>query len=178
MKKLCRKLIEKQKLRKSSLPGFTLLELMVGMIISSIVIAAAFSALHIISQQHKLYRDRHDASTEASFFCSQLRNDFVKASSSDLNNQLLILQSTSNTITYKNTPPFVTRNNGIQTDTFFVQISNWNLQQHSTEGMNHKRLQAIVEVNNTPLPLLITRQLSAAEQLQFITYADTLGNGY
>jgi prepilin-type N-terminal cleavage/methylation domain-containing protein len=160
------------------LPAFTLLELLVGMIISSIVLAAAFSAWNIIGRQHELYRSRHDASTEASFFCSTLRRDFSRADVYSGNSDALTLQIGTQTLTYKNAPPVVLRNNGLQTDTFFVAVNSWTYTTSLADSSGTASVQLELSVNNTPLPLLLTRQRSAAEQLQQIMNSVTSGNGY
>ena len=158
--------------------AFTLLELLVGMIISSIVLAAAFSAWNIIGRQHELYRSRHDASTEASFFCSTLRRDFSRADFYNGNGDMLTLQLGTQTLTYKNSPPVVLRNNGLQTDTFFVMVNRWTYTTGLADSSGTASVQLELSVNNTPLPLLLTRQRSAAEQLQQIMNSETSGNGY
>lgn len=160
------------------LPAFTLLELLVGMIISSIVLAAAFSAWNIIGRQHALYRSRHDASTEASFFCSTLRRDFSRADFYNGNSDMLTLQLGNQTLTYKNAPPVVLRNNGLQTDTFFVAVNSWTYTSGLADSSGTASVQLELSVNNTPLPLLLARQRSAAEQLQQIMNSETSGNGY
>ncbi|MGL5892473.1 MAG: PulJ/GspJ family protein [Bacteroidia bacterium] len=160
------------------LPAFTLLELLVGMIISSIVLAAAFSAWNIVARQHALYRSRHDASTEASFFCSTLRHDFSRADVYNGNSDVLTLQLGNKTLTYKNAPPVVLRNNGFQTDTFFVQVNRWTYNTGLSDSSGTASVQLEISVNSTPLPLLITRQRSAAEQLQQIPNSENSGNGY
>jgi prepilin-type N-terminal cleavage/methylation domain-containing protein len=158
--------------------AFTLLELLVGMIISSIVLAAAFSAWNIVGRQHALYRSRHDASTEASFFCSTLRRDFSRADFYNGNSDMLTLQLGTQTLTYKNSPPVVLRNNGLQTDTFFVMVNRWTYTTGLADSSSTASVQLELSVNNTPLPLLLTRQRSAAEQLQQIMNSETSGNGY
>ncbi|MCA6363620.1 MAG: prepilin-type N-terminal cleavage/methylation domain-containing protein [Bacteroidetes bacterium] len=159
----------------TKLAAFTLLELLVGMVISSIVIAAAFSAWSIISRQHAQYRTRHEASTEASFFSSRLRRDFAQAAAYSGQPNTLTLQLRNQTVQYKNVPPVVVRSIGLHTDTFRVEVANWTFTADST-GI--ARLQLEMNVNHTPLPLLLTRQRSAAEQLSLLSNPPPHENGY
>ncbi|MCU0436180.1 MAG: hypothetical protein MUC87_22175 [Bacteroidia bacterium] len=132
------------------------------MVISSIVIAAAFSAWSIISRQHAQYRSRHEASTEASFFSSRLRRDFAQAHAYSGQANALTLQLRHQTVQYKNIPPVVVRSIGLHTDTFHVDVSRWAFTADST---GTAQLQLQISVNNMPLPLWLTRRRSAAEQL-------------
>lgn len=59
--------------------GFTLLELLVGMIATGIVIAAVFSAYHIVGHQAFKYHERSKAASELSLMHSRLLKDCDKA---------------------------------------------------------------------------------------------------
>ena len=59
--------------------AFTLLELLVGMIVSGIVLAATFSAYRITTKQYENYNEKVETISEFSFLVSQLESDFSQA---------------------------------------------------------------------------------------------------
>ena len=62
------------------LPAFTLLELMVGMVVSGIVLASTFSAYRIVQKQTSGYSAHAREELELSFFASQFSKDFYSES--------------------------------------------------------------------------------------------------
>ena len=61
--------------------GFTLLELLVGMIVSGLVIGATFSAYHMIARQGTAYTEYSAADLERSLLHSVITRDQVMADS-------------------------------------------------------------------------------------------------
>ena len=66
---------------KKTLPGFTVLELLVGMIVSAIVLGTIFSAWHIVSKQAVVYEERAAYTRELSLGQSLLLRDCSSADS-------------------------------------------------------------------------------------------------
>lgn len=115
------------------LKGFTVLELLVGMIATSIVIAAVFSAYHIISSQGVIYQEKTKSVTELSLFHSRIMKDFQEASIITRTDHAIALSersadpdaesSTSITpLKYEFHQEYTLRKSGEHTDTFFVTI--------------------------------------------------------
>jgi hypothetical protein len=146
-----------------TLPAFTLLELLTGMIVSSIVVAAAFSAFHIVGKQHSLYHERHESSSEASYFCSMLRRDFARAEVIEHSNGQLVCRTSQSSVNYKLLADAVLRSTTAHTDTFRVQVNRWQLGHTAVPG--HLALEAELTVNGTPLPFQLIKTLSAGQQL-------------
>lgn len=163
------------------LKAFTLLELLVGMIVSSIVIAATFSSWRIISRQHLLYRTRHDASQEASFFCSALRRDMALAIAARGSNDELWLTKSERTLHYRNGNGYVVRDDQQKTDTFFVDVSKWVCSYH-TQPLNDNgttdRIELEIQVNQTPLSLVLVKPESAEEKMKHEFNPEESNNGY
>jgi prepilin-type N-terminal cleavage/methylation domain-containing protein len=106
------------------LNAFTLLELLVGMIVSGIVLTATFSAYKIVTGQYETYRNRSAAVSELSFFVSQMQSDF--------SNSLRVvrrpgnkiqLQSEKRTVEYYFTEKYILRNDLLRIDTFKVSVT-------------------------------------------------------
>ena len=106
------------------LKAFTLLELLVGMIISGIVVAASFNAYRIISAQFKNYSATAALYNNVSFFEAQLHSDFQRAGElkkTDVDALRLVWKN--NTIDWLFHEKYALRNDGTSTDTFFVAVS-------------------------------------------------------
>jgi prepilin-type N-terminal cleavage/methylation domain-containing protein len=102
------------------LSGFTLLELLIGMIVSAIVLGATFSAYHIIAKQVTIYQEKTKTDEELSLFHSRLMLDFQNGHSVFLISDLeLRMQQT----VYLFHEEYTLRKNGERTDTFFVTIN-------------------------------------------------------
>ncbi len=106
------------------LPAFTLLELLVGMILSGIVLTATFSAYRIITKQYESYRIRSVSDSEISFFVSQLQSDFSNAENITLVSENEIqLQTGGRMLNYRFSEKNVLRNDFSAIDTFHVSVS-------------------------------------------------------
>ena len=106
------------------LKAFTLLELLVGMILSGIVLTATFTAYRIITRQYETYRDKSKSITEVSFFVSQLQFDFADATTITRNSENeILLQSDNKILEYRFSEKYVLRNDLSRVDTFNVSVS-------------------------------------------------------
>jgi prepilin-type N-terminal cleavage/methylation domain-containing protein len=110
-------------MHNKKLKAFTLLELLVGMILSGIVLASTFTAYRIVTRQYETYRDKSISVTEVSFFVSQLEFDFMNASEIVLQSENKIqLQSEKRLLQYLFSEKYVLRNDQERTDTFYVSV--------------------------------------------------------
>lgn len=103
--------------------AFTLLELLVGMILSGIVLTATFSAYRIVTRQYEIYRDRSESVSELSFFVSQLQADFSDATAViRVSENEISLQSEKRILEYNFSGKQVLRNDFSRTDTFSISV--------------------------------------------------------
>jgi prepilin-type N-terminal cleavage/methylation domain-containing protein len=106
------------------LHAFTLLELLVGMILSGIVLTATFSAYHIITRQYEMYTVQSDSDAEVSFFVSQLQDDFANADTAlRVSENEIQLRSKERMLEYGFSERRVLRNDLSRMDTFRVSIT-------------------------------------------------------
>lgn len=117
-------------MRNSKVQSFTLAELLVVMVLTTIVVGIAFSVLTAVQQQLKKVNDVLDKTTQLAFFEQQLYMDFTNHTTAYFNSttQTLTLTSDVNTINYHYHPDFVLRN----TDTLNVKVS---VQKNYFEGV-------------------------------------------
>jgi type II secretory pathway pseudopilin PulG len=109
--------------RNKTLAAFTLLELLVGMIVSGIVLASAFSAWRIVSRQVRTYDERIQAAGELSFFISRFESEVMRAARmTPVSTDALRLELNSRLLTYRFHEKYVLRAEDLHTDTFFVQV--------------------------------------------------------
>ena len=110
-------------IRHNELKAFTLLELLVGMILSGIVLAATFTAYRVVTRQYETYRDKSKSITEVSLFVSQLEADVENAILITLGSENKInLQSAQRILEYRFSEKYVLRNDQSRTDTFAVSV--------------------------------------------------------
>jgi prepilin-type N-terminal cleavage/methylation domain-containing protein len=110
--------------RHKELKAFTLLELLVGMILSGIVLAATFTAYRVVTRQYETYRDKSKSITEVSLFVAQLESDFENATTITLASENRIhLQFEKRMLEYRFSEKYVLRNDFMRTDTFNVSVA-------------------------------------------------------
>lgn len=118
------------------LKAFTLLELLVGMIATGIVIAAVFSAYHIIGRQTLLYRESSESVSELSLLHSCLLLDCDNSEQIRLLNARTIVFRTPTSVpdnvnaadsavqlVYEFRNEYVLRSCDGHADTFFVAVA-------------------------------------------------------
>jgi prepilin-type N-terminal cleavage/methylation domain-containing protein len=104
--------------------AFTLLELLVGMIVSGIVLTATFSAYRIITKQYENYRDKSESNSEVSFFASQLEFDFANSENIKfISENEIELRSEKRIMDYRFSEKRILRNDFLRVDTFIVSVS-------------------------------------------------------
>lgn len=113
------------------LQGFTILELLAGMIATSIVIAAMFSAYHIINVQSLNYKEKSNAVAELSLFHSRITKDFNETASMEWSEATLVFRKTFESannsielpmISYEFHDEYTLRRTGEHADTFKVDV--------------------------------------------------------
>ncbi|CAN5882357.1 hypothetical protein BH11BAC7_BH11BAC7_16620 [soil metagenome] len=110
-------------MRHKQIKAFTLLELLVGMILSAIVLTATFNAYRIITRQYESYSKQSGTIKEVSFFVSQLQSDFENALTViHVSENKIRLQSKDKLLEYRFGEKYVLRDDLLQIDTFFVAI--------------------------------------------------------
>ena len=102
------------------LKGFTLLELLIGMIVSTIVLGATFSAYHIIAKQASIYQEKTKTNEDLSLFHSRFMNDFQNNASAFFVSPFELRMQE---VVYHFQESYTLRKNGEHIDTFFVTIS-------------------------------------------------------
>lgn len=104
--------------------AFTLLELLVGMIVSGIVLTATFSAYRIVSRQNLDYSARSKSATDLSFFVSRLAADFsAKGKVFQLTENEISIEQEKRILQYRFSEKNIFRSDGTHTDTFFVSAA-------------------------------------------------------
>lgn len=111
----------------TKLTAFTLLELLVGMVVSGIVVGAVFTAFHIVSRQAINYENRVQVSQELSLFHSILSTDASAADSvyCEENQSLVLFSGKNGTLTgihYEFSGQYILRKNGGHIDTIRVEL--------------------------------------------------------
>lgn len=103
------------------LRAFTLLELLVGMIVSGIVLTATFSAYRIVSHQNLDYSARSKSATDLSFFMSRFAVDFsAKGKVYRLTENEISFEQEKRKLLYRFSEKNILRSEEAHTDTFFV----------------------------------------------------------
>lgn len=110
---------------KYSVKGFTLLELLTGMIVSAIVLGAVFSAWKIISKQAARYESQSDRTRELSLLHSRFMSDLAEADSTYDDGTAITCYrcrhaTMYNCVSYTITEQHTLRTTADRTDTFHV----------------------------------------------------------
>lgn len=116
------------------LSAFTLIELMAGMIVSGIILTAAFTFIQIVSGKLKSISTQKGVSEEVSLLYSTLYTDFQTAETVTEEESKLIMHSDSLSVAYEFTGDKILRTFESHTDTFHIPTSQPRLTQHETES--------------------------------------------
>lgn len=107
-----------------TLKAFTLLELLVGMILSGIVLTATFTAYRLVTHQYETYCDKSRSIAEISFFSSRLEADFANANElTFIAENKIQLQAEKRLTQYRFSEKYILRDDPGRTDTFYVSVS-------------------------------------------------------
>lgn len=107
------------------LHAFTLLELLIGMIISSIVIGFGYSGYNLIYKRYLNYSETKKGITNIIQLNSVLNNDFINASSAQFESDKLILNYKNGLLkTYNFKDKLILREEAEHVDTFKLEVNN------------------------------------------------------
>jgi Tfp pilus assembly protein PilW len=106
--------------------AFTLLDLLVGMIISSLVIGFCFMSYFIIYKQYLNYRTTKQVISDVVLLNTVISSDFIRSNkiTTGNENELILDNETKQVINYHFTPEFIIRQTGETVDTFKINSSN------------------------------------------------------
>lgn len=119
---------------KKKLPAFTLMELLIGMIISSMIIASAYYAYSIIYDRYEQYRTIKKKIMESQQLQSVLNNDaYICDRISFDGNTLLLLKKNDKSVNYRFYDDVITRTENELSDTFAIAPVNIKMEFHFPE---------------------------------------------
>ena len=135
-------------MKTKSLNGFTILEALISLMLMSIIIVITYSLFNLIGKQLSLFNEEHTQVLEYNLFNSTMIGDIEKANDFDIMNDELILKKYDGTeINYAFKEDYILRQNAIKTDTFMVQVVNY-------EFLNNDRVQTLNKALNVKLNVL------------------------
>jgi prepilin-type N-terminal cleavage/methylation domain-containing protein len=151
--------------------AFTLLEMMIGMLISGLVVAAAFSAFRIVASQHKRYKMRHADLSQVANFRQALAHDFFRADSLLTGEANTIRIFGKQVVEYHFSEKFVLRDDGQVRDTFFVSSTSMRINQQTAEASKpHVLLHALemqLVFGSSRLPFRLLKKYPSAIYLRY-----------
>ena len=108
-------------MKKRNLPAFTIIELVVVMILSSIILGMAFTAVRSIQQSYELYDQQTQAALDISDFQTLLNTDFENSKLASCANTTLFLTFEQHDLQYQFDYDWVIRQTAYFSDTFFIE---------------------------------------------------------
>lgn len=102
--------------------GFTLMELLVGMVISALVISFGYQAFHLIGKQFSSYRSAKKELNERELFQSVFSRDLASSYTARKIQNQIDLALDSSRIEYKFEDEFILRNTNLSKDTFYLPV--------------------------------------------------------
>ena len=112
--------------KKYHLPGFTILELTVAMILTGLVVTIAYAGYGIMSRQYAAYQKTTEKQATLSLLDNTLHHDFAGAETiRALGNRLFFTETTGQVITYETRYNQIIRTQGTVTDTTNLDIVGW-----------------------------------------------------
>lgn len=107
------------------LPAFTLMELLVTMVLSTIVVAAAFTGYEIMAGRYGSYQQVNAGIREAAWMNGLLLKDMQRAQQVTATGRTILLTAApEQPVTYEFRDEYVLRHSHELTDTFHVSIKN------------------------------------------------------
>lgn len=123
------------------LKAFTLMELLVAMLISTIVVGISYQAYHIVYQQYMSYRKNNQLINNVFMLHTALQTDFMNAKFVNKKEDAVVMKDKDgNKIIYFFDQNYILRNVNEMQDTFFVSANDMHLKfisedQKATEGI-------------------------------------------
>lgn len=98
-------------------PGFTIMEVTIAMLLSAIVIGLAYTVFSLVTRSYQSYQARHRQMATVLSLDGMLRRDFDRAEVILEDTDGIVLTSKNHLIKYRFYPDYILRK-GIATDTF------------------------------------------------------------
>lgn len=122
------------------LKAFTLVELLVTMLISSIVIGICYTSYQIVSKQFNDYKALNEKTVEVMLLNELIEKDFLQADSVMKDNMNVVCFNNNNQITYNFNNNRILRKQTEVQDTFFIQSENVQLKFDDKIAENYQSL--------------------------------------
>lgn len=145
------------------LRAFTLMELLVGMVLSGIVVAACFTAYEVMAGRYGSYQRTNATIRDAAWLHGQLGKDFARAQLvTGTSEQIRLALPGQGSVQYVFSSSFVLRKDSLVTDTFHLPSTEVSLL------MDHEA----VKNEQQPVDELVLRTVinGEPEQLHFMKY--------
>jgi hypothetical protein len=138
---------------KRRVEGFTVMEIMVTMVISSIVVLTAFEFYNIFNKLLLKKNNTMESGKEMLQFYNVLENDATKAISIELSTGSLIMKNyKEDPVRYEFYDDFVIRNRSIISDTFRIKIMNLNSIKDQVTGFDRiLTMEMVSNIDTFPL---------------------------
>lgn len=104
-------------MRSKKVPGFTIIEVTIAMLLSAIVIGLTYTVFSLVTRSYQRYQTRHREMATVISLDGLLRRDFDRAELVLKDTDGIALTSKTNLIKYRFYPDYILRK-GIATDTF------------------------------------------------------------
>ncbi|MBN8696074.1 MAG: prepilin-type N-terminal cleavage/methylation domain-containing protein [Bacteroidetes bacterium] len=116
------------------LKGFTLLELLIGMIISSIVISVCYTVYYMVNKQYVEFREVRSELVNLMFLNSELENNFYHSNNVQMSDKELCFGYRDKSICFVFMDSVVVRKEAMVSDTFRVKVNNFEIIENN-EGL-------------------------------------------
>jgi prepilin-type N-terminal cleavage/methylation domain-containing protein len=150
------------------LPAFTIIELMVTMLISSIALGLIYTGYEIVSKQYKSYKISNEIIAEALYLNAIMNIDFANARDVKRNDEGFELIDYLNRITiYELSEEYIVRKVSFSTDTFHIPVQQITYSMLGSEIMDEETIlidevSFYVTVNKETHPFHYKKQYDAA----------------
>ena len=137
-------------MRTKLLKGFTMLEALISLMLMSLIIVISYSLFNLIVKQLSLFNEEHNQVLEYNLFNSTLMSDIESAHNFDIiNNQLTLRKYNETELNYTITANYILRKNTIKTDTFKVQVINYEFVEKRNASLNKTLQIKLYALNDT-----------------------------
>ncbi|MEP1490155.1 MAG: prepilin-type N-terminal cleavage/methylation domain-containing protein [Algibacter sp.] len=136
-------------MKNKTLKGFTILEALISLMLMSIIIVITYSLFNLIGKQLSIFNNEHTQVLEYNLFNSAMMSDINKANDFNIVDDKLILKNYDNTeVHYSINRHYILRQHTIKTDTFNLQVINYEFYNNDTYKPLNKTLQVKLNVLN------------------------------
>lgn len=151
--------------KHSKISAFTLSEMMVVLVITSIVVGIAFSVLTLVTKQFKAIEHSYDLQTQLTMFKEQLALDFDKCQAARLDsiNQYLSLETNEGLLQYNFEDSQIIR----AQDRFSLSYNDMNFYFQGVERKNGlvDAMSVTIKLPGKPIHVFVQRRASAKEKI-------------